>query len=382
MDIDFCVKNYLQNYNLLIEQLSYLFKEEEYKALLLNLNNETKDKKWIRGIRFQQQLTDELFEAFIDSKIKLFSHKDENTKKISESFLGEELSLKKVFNNRDDNNKFVLWNYLHLLVLMVELAQKKQNKDRVKRLTKLIEENADKLEKAKVKIEKLNNPVKDPKAMIKEMFNVDLNDQTNEMLNDIIKSFESSLTGNNANPLGGIIDISQKISTKYQEKINSGEIEINKLMEGIQKTIPGMEDILKGNMDGLQSMMGGMMKPEAKKEKVVIDENFSTANVELGKQSDPTNFNVGKLLNLANSFGVLPGGSEGGSMDPQLSELFNMVTSMGSINSADDMEKVKTTMDSFLAKQGIDINKLNAEMDSIMEKSKEKLNQEDSNKKE
>jgi hypothetical protein len=370
MDIDFCVKNYLQNYNLLVEQLTFLFTEEEYKQYIVFLNGEPKDKKWLRGVRFQQQITDDLFDTFLESKIKLFSHKDENTKNLSEGLFGSELSLKKIFNNRDDNTKFILWSYLHLMVLMVELTQKKQKKDRVKKLSKLIEENTPLLEKAKLK--NTQQSVKDPKSMIKEMFNVDVNEQTNEMLNDIVKSFESSLSGDNANPIAGILDISQKISSKYQEKINNGEIELNKLMEGIQKNIPGMDEIMKS---GLGGMMGGgeSSKP---KETVVIDENFTTANVELGKQNETKGgFNIGKMLNLANSFGVLGGDGKAGNnpMDANMSELFGMISSMGSSNSKEDIENLKTKMDEFLAKQGIDINKLNTEIDTMMQQNKDKI---------
>lgn len=374
MEIDFCVKNYLDNYNLLIEQLALLFNEKEIKEYILVLNNESKDKKWLRGVKFQQQISNELFDTFLESKIKLFSHKDENTKNVSESLFGSELSLKKIFNNRDDNTKFILWAYLHLIVLMIELAQNK-NKERIAQLSKLIEENASLLEKLKIKANKKND-VKDPKTMIKEMFNVDVNDQTNDMLNDIVKSFESSLKGEGGNPLSGIFDISQKISSKYQEKINTGEIELNKLMEGIQKNIPGMDKLMK---NGLNGMMGG--KEETKPtETVIIDENFSTSNVELGKQNESKGFNIGKMLSMANSLGVLGGDNIGDNilggnnpMDKNMSELFGMISSMGNLDNKDNIENLKTKMDDFLSKQGIDITKLNTEIDTMMEKNKEQL---------
>ena len=57
MEIDFCVKNYLENYNLLIEQLVLLFNEKEIKEYILVLNNESKDKKWLRGVKFQQEIS-------------------------------------------------------------------------------------------------------------------------------------------------------------------------------------------------------------------------------------------------------------------------------------------------------------------------------------
>lgn len=387
MDIDFCVKTFVEKYNEFIEQISFLFATQEYKSLLLKLNNETKDKKWIKGVRFQQKLTDEYFDLFIESKIKLFSHKEEPTKMLSESLFGEDLSLKKIFNNRDDNTKFVLWSYLHVMVLMVELAQKKKNKERVNKLKDLLDKNSEKLEKCKTKINQQNSQPKDPKEMIKEMFKVDLNDQTNEMLTDIVKSFEKSLSGANSNPLSGILEISQKITSKYQEKINNGEIELNKLVEGIQKSVPGMEEIMKNGMGGMMSdVMGSVMGGENKpKETVIIDENFSTANVELGKQNETKGgFNIGKMLNLADSFGVLPslGGEEDGksTMDPNMAELFSMMSNIGDMNKEEDMNAFKNKIDGFLSKQGIDINKLNNDIEAMIENSKGKLESIEDNK--
>jgi len=389
MEIDFCVKNYLENYNLLIEQLTFLFNEDEFKEYIIVLNNESKDKKWLRGVRFQQQFSNELFDIFLESKIKLFSHKDENTKNLSESLFGTELSLKKIFNNRDDNTKFILWAYLHLMVLMVELTHQK-NKDRIKKLSKLIEENNHLLEKAKNKAIQQNN-IKDPKNMLKQIFNVDVNNETNEMLNDIVKSFESSLSNENGNPLTGIFDISKKISSKYQDKINTGEIELNKLMEGIQKNIPGMDELMKNGLNGLDGIMGGKESTKPK-ETVIIDENFSTANVELGKQTETKKgFNIGKMLNMANSLGVLGGDNIFGKnnksgednklgednifgnipMDKNISELFGMISSMGNLDSKENIENLKNKMDDFLSKQGIDINKLNSEIDTMMQQGKE-----------
>jgi len=395
MDIDFCVNKYLQNYNILIEQIAFLFTEEDYKEYIIILNGESKDKKWLRGVKFQQQLTDELFDIFVDSKIKLFSHKDDNTKNISESLFGSELSLKKIFNNRDDNTKIILWSYLHLIVLMVELTQKTQNKERVKKMSKLINDNEPLLEKTKTKMVcqnniKEQNNMKDPKKIIKEMFNVDVNDQTNDMLNDIVKSFEVSIKGDNSNPLNGILDVSQKITSKYQDKINSGEIELNKLMEGIQKNIPGMDKLMKGEMGDIGNMMGSMMgdtKPDKPKETVIIDENFTTANVELGEQKENKGgFNIGKMLKMANSFGVLGGDNKGSDnkdgdnknntdndMNPNninIKELFDMMSMLGKSNNEEDVKNMKTKMDAFLSKQGIDINKLNNQIDTMMKQNK------------
>ena len=370
MNIDFCIKNYISNYDLLIEQLKKLEKDN---AFLDTLSNETKDKKWIRCVGFNKLLDDEYFNLFVEMKIKLFSHKNDTTKKISESLFGEELSLKKVFNNRDDSTKFILWYYLHLMVLMVEMAQKNRNKDRVNILTNLIEKNTNELEKCKTIQDK-----NDPKQMIKQMLNIDLNDQTNDMLSDIISSFETSM--NTSNPLSGIMDISQKISSKYQDKINNGDIELNKIMEGFQKNIPGMGDLLKNVTGDLGDMFG---KKEEPKETIIINDEFSTANVELGKENNKNSgMNIGKLLNVANSMGVLPGSSD---TSPLLG-LFNMKGNddasnnpMGKIDEmfkmfeGGNMEDLKNNMDNFLLKQGIDVSKLNEQISNMMEQNKDKI---------
>jgi len=394
MDIDYLVKSYLENYDLLIEQLAYFFTSESEKETLLVLSGESRDKKWIRGVNFCKLLDDTNFELFLESKVKLFSHKEDLNKKISEELFGDEISLKKIFNNREDNVKFVLWSYLHSMVLMIEFAQKKKNKDKIKRLSKVMEDYAPELEKCKKNVQ--NTFGRDPKNMIKDMLGVDVNDQTNDMVADIVKSFETTLQGGeNANPLAGILEISKKISEKYQDKINQGDIQLDKLMEGIQKTIPGMDQVLKGDgkggLGGLDAMMGGagglggMMgglfgKGEEKKETVIIDENFSTSNVELGKIKESSNLNIGKLLNVADSMGVIPsfGGEakkegESDSAMPNLSELFGMMNGIGKIKTQEEADALKAKVDTFMEKKlGLDMNKVSKDMETMFNKKNKK----------
>ena len=409
MDIDYLVKSYLENYDLLVEQLAFLLTEESEKETLLVLSGESRDKKWLRGVNFCKLLNDDSFELFLESKVKLFSHKEESTKKISEELFGDEITLKKIFNNRDDSVKFVLWSYLHSMVLMIEFAQKKKNKDKIKKLSKVMEEYAPELEKCKKNVQTTFG--RDPKNMIKDMLGVDVNDQTNDMVADIVKSFETTLQGGaNANPLAGILEISKKISEKYQDKINQGDIQLDKLMEGIQKTIPGMDQVLKGDgkggLGGLESMMGGMMggaggagglggmmgglfgKGEEKKETVIIDENFSTSNVELGKIKESGNLNIGKLLNVADSFGVIPSfggeskkeGSDGSdSAQPNLAELFGMMNGIGKIKTQEEADALKAKVDNFMEKKlGLDMNKVSQDMEKMFNKKEDK--KEDNNK--
>ena len=411
MDIEYLVKSYLQNYDQLIEQLLYLSTEDSDKKVLVNLHSETKDKKWIRGTKFSELLKDDLLDLFIESKIKLFSQKEDNTKLVSDALFGEEMSLKKVFNNKEDSVKVVLWSYLHLMVLMIELAQKKKNKDKIKKITKVVEDNVAETEKCKKQVE-ISNKVggKDPKNMIKDMLGVEVNEQTNDMVADIVKSFEVSLQGGaNTNPLAGILEISKKISEKYQDKITNGDIQLDKLMQGIQKTIPGMDQVLGGengmadmmknmmggeggdmadmmkNMmggeaGGMADMMKGMMggagglfgKGEPQKETVIIDENFSTSNVDVGVIKEGSNINIGKMLNVANSLGVIPSfksepENESGVAKPNIMELFGMMKGINNIKTKEDASALKSKVDNFIeSKLGLDMSKISKDMEKML----------------
>ena len=477
MDVDFIIKNFLHNYDLLIEQFAYLFTDDEYKEYIKELNMESKDTKWERGSNFTNCLTDEYFELFIEKKNKLFSNKNDV---LINALFGEKLSLKKIFNNRDESIKCVLWSYLHLMVLMVVMSKRKEStspdeknklKERIKKLTKVIEENVPELEKSKVKAEKLNKSgMSDPKNIIKDMLGVEVNDDTNEMISDIVKSFETTL-GGNGNPFAGILDISQKISSKYAGKINTGEIQLEKLMQGIQKTIPGMDGMFKGengegpegeikgmmnnllggmagglgglgdvmggkggvgemlgDMGGMGDMLGGMFNKEKESKKVIIDENFSTSKVDLGKIKDSKSMNIGKMLTVADSFGVIPGGKkkegedsnplsglgallggggEGGGLgglgallggggglgglgallggmgkgtdssnnkemagaNSNIMELFNMMGNLKKADNKESADELKNKMDTFLEKNlGLDVKKINEDLEKIIKK--------------
>jgi hypothetical protein len=381
------VKTYLENYNFLIDQLAYLFTDDEYKVSLFELNMESKDKKWGRCVDFNKLLTDEAFELFIESKIKLFSHKDDLSKVLSECLFGEKLSLKKIFNNRDESIKNVLWYYLHIMVLMVELAQKNKNESRIEKLRKLIDCNIADYEKNKKNAEKLNKSGKsDPNNIIKDMLGVDVNVQTNDMIGDIVKSFEGTMSKMKPGEMPdisslfpSILEISKNISSKYSDKINSGEIELDKIMGGITKNIPGMD----GNMDNISKMMGGnigemvggMFKKEEKKELVLIDENFSTSQVNLGQIKESPNINIGKMLNVADSLGVIPnlGGSDDDNSNnmPKINDLFGMMNSLKMDDSKENKEDIKRKLGGMLSGFGLDMNKITQDIENSVNQIKE-----------
>lgn len=141
-------------------------------------------------------------------------------------------------------------------------------------------------------------------------------------------------------------------------------------------------------MGDIGSMMGGMMggnKQSKPKETVIIDENFTTANVELGEQKENKGgFNIGKMLKIANSFGVLGSDANKGDtnknddntdngLNPNninIKELLGMVSMLGKPNNEEYIKNMKTKMDEFLSKQGIDISKLNEQIDTMMKQNK------------
>lgn len=357
---NFCIEKYLQEYNIFIEQVEKLFSDQD-KQVVENLKKECESDKLSRGKLFYDTLeNDTLFEYFCKSKVKLFSSKDETTNAVSNSLFGEVLPLKKLINNQTQKVKDVVWKYLHLFYFLLE----SENKNRSQRKSQLSEILKEKEEKIK-------------KEVKNDLLNVDVNEDTNNMIDDIVKSFESTLNGNSANPFESIMEITQQITEKYSDKIENGEIELEKLMGSIQNNIPGMPDIM-NNMEGLT----GMGKKKEPKEKVVIDENFSTDQVDIGdKNEKASGMNLSNMLNMMNSMKM--GGGEGEGKD--LGGLFSMLGKLDNLKSNEDAENLKKEMDLYLEKElGVNMGELNKKIEGaqkdVMIKVKETdVNEDDSN---
>lgn len=352
---NFCSEKFLEEYDLFLNQLEGLFEDEDDKNLVLELKKSCESDKLSKGNLFYSSLEDnELFDLFCKSKVKLFSTKDEKTRIISNSLLGDNLPLKKLINNQNERTKDIIWKYLHLFYFLYE-SDNSNRKERKSLISKLLKD----------KEEKLTREVKN------ELLNVDVNEDTNDMIEDIVKSFEKSLSGENANPFESIMEITQNITNKYNDKIESGEIELDKLMGSIQSNIPGMPDLMKGGMGGLGGLGG---KKEEPKEKVIIDEDFSTDKVELGdkegdkKEGSGMNLsNMLKMMNSMNGGGGNPTGGEGGG--PDLGGLFSMLGKLDSVDNEEDAEKLKAEMDTYLEKElGVDVGKLNQQIGEAQEK--------------
>ena len=372
---------YLESFNNFIKQLKIIFTDDDTHKILDNINNYTDDKKTYNGLLFSSLIIDEYFDLFINSKIKLFSHKNPKTQEVSESLFGVDFCLKNILNNQPDDIKKIIWFNLHTIFSTIERTKSEeiQNKSKLEIVDKLIY-------KEEEQKSKINFSVDDTKNKLQEMLDVTVNDETSGMIDDIIKSFESIINNpKGGNPLSGIMDISQKISVKYSEKITNGDIEIDKLMGSITKKVPGLEKMMDGS-GNIKDMMGGIMGGNKKepKERVLIDENFSTSNVPVGvKEEKPAdNIKIGNILKIADQFGVIPGSKKSDNKEsgndqgfPGLEGIPNLGKIMGIMQKLDksttpvDAENLKEEMNSILKNDlGIDMSNFTEQIEEMTKK--------------
>ncbi len=375
---------FLDYFNSFIKQLKIIFPDTNVTEILTKIENEDDDSKKARGLYFAGLIDEENFDLFLKSKIKVFSHKTELNKQLSESLFNENLNLKSMLNNQPDDIKKIIWSYLHNLYLHSNI----NDNNKIKRLNEMLEDKN-----------------KDVKDKLHDIFGNDINSQTTNMIDDIVNSFEQILTNSKGNPLSGILNISQQISSKYADKINSGEIELNKLMGSITKTmpnmptngempditnIPGMEglgDMMKNMMGSMGPMMDSMNPNQEKKseEKVIIDENFSTASVDVGKlEENKGGMKIGSMLKMADGLGVIPGGKKNKNNDNDglgslMSNLMNgnMSGGMNGDMSGDLTNDINNLMPQFGKVMNVlqqldgngeaDMDKLKEEMDALLE---------------
>jgi hypothetical protein len=189
----------------------------------------------------------------------------------------------------------------------------------------------------------------DAKQKLQELLNIEINDETKDMIDDIMNSFEELLHNPGNNLMKNILNISQKISVKYATRIKEGNIEIDKLMKSIMSKIPGMEKLF--------SNIEGFMTTNKKKEKIIIDENFSTSNVELGKiEPENNSLKIGSVLKIADNMGIIPGTSslsDGSNLIsnlmsgelPDMDKLMNNLPDMDKLmNNLPDMDKLMNNL--------------------------------------
>ena len=320
VDHDEINESFLVEYSKFLDQLLKLFSKSEMLPELNHckeLKEESDSEKIARGLCFYNSLEEaDLFDSFCNKKITIFSSKNEDTNKISNSLLGEELPLKKLINKQSERTKDVVWNFLHTFYTLFEMSENNRE-DRVLSSKKNISNYEDNTKS--LLEEKSRTP-----DISKKIIDMDLNDSTSSMINDIIGSFESNLKNSNTseNPFSNILEITNQIADKYTDKIDSGEIELDKLLDSMKEKLPGINNLVSELGLSTDSLIS---KPKEEKEITIIDENFSTDSVQLGVeggdskksslmsglgminklQNDPS---IKKMLSMVNN---MDGGSEG-----------------------------------------------------------------------
>ena len=184
---------------------------------------------------------------------------------------------------------------------------------------------------------------------------MDVDENVNEMIGDIVKEFKNTMENkkDGGNPMESILGVTSKITAKYQDKIQSGEIKLDNLVNDLQNSMPGMKNI----MDKLIPKN----KPKVQKEKVIIDENFSTDKVVVGEDKpSENNVDLTKMLPMLNGLG---GGDFNKLAKDMLgSEFGDMLNTMNPENvksmSKEELKNMKTKMDKMMKdKFNIDLSK-------------------------
>ncbi len=326
----------LSSYNQLLEELIKLYPDEtDNITSILIMEDDIK----LQSIElFTEMLQDEeLFELFRKRKIKVFSSKTEKTKSFSGSLFGSSLTLKNIFNNQLFEIKNVLWTYLQLIVITKLLENKEENKDKINILEEEIKNSS------QPKIEPDTPLPRNDKNVINPL-DLDVNQDTHNMINDIISNFENRLGQGNGNPLESVMEITEMINNKYQDKINNGDIEIEKLLENVTGSVPGL--------DKMMAQMG----PSKPKETVIIDENFTTDDVKI-ENNDNQGPNMASMMNMFNKLSNMT--DDNGDLDinnlmKQLSKEANMTDEQ-----VEQMEKMVSMVDN------MDLNEDTVEVEEL-----------------
>jgi len=304
----------LENYNAFLEHLKCIFSDSvENVEYFLNEND---DDKYTRCLSFVSSFNDENFDLFVKSKLKVFSHKSPDTLAISSSLFTVDnecrLYLKELLNNQPDELKKIIWNDLYLLYLTTESTKEEQNTSRLEKLVVVLSENDSSVDRVKMMKERLNQVIGD-----------DINDATKMMLNDMVEGFSKILDNPNT-MFPEMLNITTMITTKYADKINSGEIEVEKVLKSSLSSFPNLNQDM---VNGLLSLLSNKNKSNVKKDKVVMDENFSTASVEQGTlEEKDNNFKVRSLLPLLSSLNKMQGQGQGQGLNSIMEMASGMLT--------------------------------------------------------
>lgn len=322
----------IEKYNIFLQQIEYLIPVQEVKDEVARLNKESNEKKYENVLNFVKQLdttTDEYKEQFIARKTKIFSSKNEITNNLSTSIFGNIITLKRIFNRED--TKDALWEYLFIFYLYAKMHLGENDDKLIGEITNIL---ANSVNKQKIK----NN-----------LLNVEVDATTNQMIEDIASSFKQIVDTNNiSNPMETIMNITQNITDKYQDKIINGEIDLTSLVNDLQSQMPGVSEIMKGIVGSGQN--------NKKKEKVVIDENFSTSQVKAGEDAEESGgLNITSMMKMFKNMGL---------DTKQLTGMFDVMNQASNCNDEEAAKKLQDQMQEMMKET------LNVDMEKLVGKNK------------
>lgn len=306
-----------------------------YNNILTEINNtdyfrkQSDDTKHTCIMKFYNALNnDDLFLLFSKMKIKVFSSKTVETHAISVSLFNDTLTLKSIFNN--EQNKNVYWENLFRLYIEVAKNDSDKMRDRISTLIEGIKN----IKNNNTNTTQLVDSVKN------NLFKVNVNNTTNNMIDDIVGSFQNIMS-NKSNPFDNIMNITTMISEKYKDQLENGDIQLDKIIGGIDGIIPGL-------------MKQGDKAKEP--ETVIIDDQFSTADVTVGAEEGEEKSNVMNMMKMI----------------PNISGLMNMVTRINTAESDEDLTTIKKDMDNYLEKElKVDMTQFNGILNNVEKKFEE-----------
>jgi hypothetical protein len=288
-DINYVKNDYINIYNKFIEEILNIFTNNINITNELNkLSNLDDETKINNGEKFNNLINDKNFYNFKKSKIKIFSHKNDHSHKLSISLFNDIICLKNILNNQEDNIKKKLWIYIHKIYILSELLKPELNQD-------------------KYKLNKIINIIELKETSSKQEYN-----NLDNMIDDIIESFQKIINNNpDSNIIENIMKISNDLSVKYSENIKNGNFNIEKIIQIILSKLGKLNisenSSIFSNLS-LEKILGNLFNKNSniKEESIIIDENFSTADVEVGKvdNDDTMNFKIGNVLKMMNN--ILP----------------------------------------------------------------------------
>ncbi|VVU94658.1 hypothetical protein CPAV1605_383 [seawater metagenome] len=363
-DTNYYRTQFLEKYSEFLSQIKIMYpkKDSDVHVRVLSLEKLDEEKRLDYGQKFNNCINKSTTHKnyLMSRKIKLFSAKNEDTKNISYSLLNT-IPLKKLLNgNLNENSKNVIWEFIQLLFVFSELSNKEKsnlNKSYIRDLLKCVEDNHAKPDKPEPKqVEKRSAPNSNDQNIL----NLDVNPETNNMINDIVSLFQEGMDdGADANPFKNIVEVTKKITENYQNKIEKGDIDLDGLLKSIQKTMPDMPDI--SNLD-----LEGKTEEEIKH---IIDENFSTADVELGdkekKEGSGSGMDLGGMMKMMGKMTESLGGGGGKDGEPDMGNLNKLMESMGGFKMPESEEEAKEHSDKMRKILETDFNMDLSELDKL-----------------